>query len=71
MGKSEKTIVTYTCDKCGKQTGEESKIHFVTKHGFVGIVRWFIPALAMYKKYYLCDECFKDLGEWLKPKEEA
>lgn len=68
MGKTEKTV--YTCDRCGKLI-YDSSVKAITRHVYIRVLRWFMPALCQYKLTYLCKDCFDGLKKYLEPKEDA
>ena len=69
MGKTEKTIISYTCDRCGKLIHDSSAKH-VERYVYMRVLRWWIPCLFQYKLTYLCGDCFEGFKEYLKPKED-
>lgn len=67
MGKTEKTIVSYTCDRCGKLI-YDSSAKLVARYVYMRVLRWWIPCMFQHKVTYLCGDCFEGLKEYLKPK---
>ena len=66
MGKCEQTI--YTCDRCHKVINGDA--HSVGMFHYMHVLKWYCP-VSGYRLAYLCNDCYKELKEFLTAKKEA